>query len=417
MPTPEPAARTHPRQATLAAHCARQPHWHARRTSPSPPPPLAARCTPPATRARHLPLPATRNSTTAKGATGVSPGLLQKQAKRSSLIAKPRPAVQPGQEFSQPKKVKTTSYATFIVKAGEKRLSREDERASGSRDRLPFSMAEAPKTPDAANTPRTTSNEPAAYPELTPRLAATAASDATQHPRTTEGITASYFGRITDLARSAQRANARSGARGRRGADDDETGSVMSDFTELSTKAQAGSLAPTPPLSPESEPPIYLDPVDGQDHERQGGEADPGIHADDLPDEDDSDLSRFIHVSHADATMPTPPKVCLDPRTHPLGREGAQAQTAYGGVPLSEEALAAMDAEDAAAAHDNEEWSVPAAAEDDDNMSDEPRDWEGGESQASKIKNRVKGGAKLISGRIRRDPERMQDGKELLAES
>jgi hypothetical protein len=125
----------------------------------------------------------------------------------------------------------------------------------------------------------------------------------------------------------------------------------------------------------------------------------------------DADASPFWNQEHDSAEMPSPPQINLAPRTHPLGGEGA----AHGGVLLSEEVQAEMDEERAegtrAPAYNEAEEFV--LDEEDDYSSDEARE----DGKVKKLVKRVKGGAKVIGGRIKRDKESVEKGKDMISEA
>lgn len=180
--------------------------------------------------------------------------------------------------------------------------------------------------------------------------------------------------------------------------DDDDTRSTTSratDITEFSTTAQAGSVAPSSPGSPM--------PV--EEMERSAG-------TDDTEHEENSDAEAspfWIEQEHGSAPKPAPPEINLAPRTHPLA--GGEAE--HGGVPLREDKQAEMDEERAEGAlgpayNDGVEFKP---GEEDNYSSDEAKEELG---TTKRLAKRVKGGAKVISGRMRSDPERVKEGQDMI---
>ncbi|KAJ7084626.1 hypothetical protein B0H15DRAFT_1023758 [Mycena belliarum] len=184
---------------------------------------------------------------------------------------------------------------------------------------------------------------------------------------------------------------------------DDETASNHTDFTELSTTAQAGSLAPSPTASPVSAAfsNIGLDKTSPATDD-YGEESHPG-QASRRPTADSDGEDR---------SAPSPPKLNLAPRTHPLG----DGDAAHGGILLRESVQAQMDAERAQGVlSPGYEGTGPHAENmqngEDDYSSDEGRDVQ--EGKAKGLVKRLKGEAKVISGKILRNPERVEEGKNL----
>ncbi|KAJ7099041.1 hypothetical protein C8R43DRAFT_1048684 [Mycena crocata] len=112
--------------------------------------------------------------------------------------------------------------------------------------------------------------------------------------------------------------------------------------------------------------------------------------------------------------MPPPPQINLAARTHPLA--GGEAE--HRGVLLREEEQAKLDQERAegarSPAYDDAEPSDSIKTHSEDEYSsDEER-----ETRKSKgLVKRLKGEAKVISGKIRRDEGRVHEGKEMMASS
>ncbi|KAF7300319.1 hypothetical protein HMN09_00915200 [Mycena chlorophos] len=184
--------------------------------------------------------------------------------------------------------------------------------------------------------------------------------------------------------------------------DRDETGSST---TNLSNRAQAGSVAPSPPYSPMEET-----PADGDGDAEGEGQGE----------------ERFFRDGHMDNdTFAPPPEIHLQPRKHPLGREGAHMRDIPGAdgtgqvqtVPLSAAALAELDRE-VEAELDGDAGSGERVREfmheEDDYSSDENLDPD--ESKIKRVGRKVKGGMKVVEGKIARDEETVDEGKEILAQ-
>ncbi|KAF7362749.1 hypothetical protein MVEN_00624400 [Mycena venus] len=187
--------------------------------------------------------------------------------------------------------------------------------------------------------------------------------------------------------------------------DDDETGSTTTDITEVSTKAQAGSVAPSSPGSPTSSTEGEMDvDKDEDDIERSAGV---GV-GDDIQETPDADSSPFLNQDHGSATKPPPPAINLAPRTHPLA--GGEAE--HGGVPLSEDKQAEMDDERADGELGPAYNSAEAFKDEDSYSSDEAKE----DGTGKRLMKRVKGGAKVVSGRIRGDRERVKEGQDMMGE-
>ncbi|KAJ7034206.1 hypothetical protein C8F04DRAFT_1102649 [Mycena alexandri] len=195
--------------------------------------------------------------------------------------------------------------------------------------------------------------------------------------------------------------------------DEDDTGSTTTDLTELSTTAQAGSVAPSSPPSPAPSTELELESSGvGENDNSEDRE------------KSDADASPFLHDDHSSAKKPSPPQINLAPRTHPLA--GGEAE--HGGFLLREERQAELDDERAQGtrepAYDDAPEFKPNFEEDrysSDEASDEAN---GGKMKKLKkritrrtitlIVRRVKGEAKLLSGRIRRDEEKVEEGKRMI---
>ncbi|KAF7325156.1 hypothetical protein MKEN_00559500 [Mycena kentingensis (nom. inval.)] len=165
--------------------------------------------------------------------------------------------------------------------------------------------------------------------------------------------------------------------------DRDETGSTV---TNLSTRAEAGSLAPTPPFSPMDE------------------------------------SGPFFNAKHDDAPMGEPPEIQLEPRRYPLGRDGAEAILApgasgdapmgggVGAVPLSAAALEQLDRE-AAEDGDREprdemrEWMEEDAYSSDENAP-------GADTKAKRVKAKMK----VLGGKVTANPGLVEEGKKALGQ-
>ncbi|KAJ7749710.1 hypothetical protein B0H16DRAFT_1691820 [Mycena metata] len=187
--------------------------------------------------------------------------------------------------------------------------------------------------------------------------------------------------------------------------EEDETRSTTTDSTELSTRAQAGSeapsSAPSPAPSTEVEPELTSsgvgadDPSDDRDREKS-----------------DADASPFLHDDHSSAKKPSPPQINLAPRTHPLA--GGEAQ--HGGFLLREERQAELDDERAQGTREPAYDDAPEFKpnfEQDTYSSDEASDEANG-GKMKKLKKRIKGEAKVLSGRIRRDEDKVEEGKKMI---
>ncbi|KAJ6580060.1 hypothetical protein DFH09DRAFT_1310013 [Mycena vulgaris] len=191
---------------------------------------------------------------------------------------------------------------------------------------------------------------------------------------------------------------------------DDETASTTTDLTELSTTAQAGSLAPSGAASPASAFSVDDQPTDepkSNVDEESAGAKEPGV------DPSPADSSPFLHEDHASARIPSPARINLAPRTHPLADGDAQ----HGGFLLRESVQAKLDEERAegvrSPAYNDAGPSAPfTTRSEDEYSSDEARE----DAQGGKVKRlvkRLRGEAKVISGQIRRDPERREEGKNM----
>ncbi|KAJ7463937.1 hypothetical protein FB451DRAFT_1370377 [Mycena latifolia] len=282
-------------------------------------------------------------------------------------------------------------------------------------------MSAPTETPGPAE-PDTPLQHPGTEPEATPRIP-DAPTPSTSAPQTRyptvgqvsewvpEGV-ANYFGGKsgdTDVtsANGAER--------------DDETASTGTDLTELSTAAQAGSLAPSGPASPRSSASaLSVDADDGELEKRELDERSPrtrdyGEEPADAEAEADAKRSPFLDEPHADASMPTPPQLNLAPRTHPLAAGDAQ----HGGVLLREDVQAQMDAERAegtlSPAYDGVGPHAESATREEDDYSSDEGGAEQGEGGVKRLVRKVKGEAKVLSGQIRRDPERVEEGKKMKA--
>ncbi|CAK5266705.1 unnamed protein product [Mycena citricolor] len=160
--------------------------------------------------------------------------------------------------------------------------------------------------------------------------------------------------------------------------DRDETSSVVSCSTELSTRAEAGSdhapdsIAGSPPHTWQSPPGTPME----------------------------TDRDSFVPLdSYEGAPLGVPPQINLEPRTHPLA--GGEAQ--HGGVLLNEESQAKLDEDRAEGRAAGPAYNdVAVDAEEDDYSSDEQV---GQLSTVKRVKRKVK--SKLI-GLNGRDDEEMQ---------
>ncbi|KAJ7048200.1 hypothetical protein C8F01DRAFT_1193747 [Mycena amicta] len=164
--------------------------------------------------------------------------------------------------------------------------------------------------------------------------------------------------------------------------DRDETGSST---TNLSNRAQAGSVAPSPPFSPMEEEP----------------------HSD-----SDADADANSSTQAADAQPFTaPPEIHLQPRKHALGRDGSEMPRsalgsssgitqALGTTPLSAAALAELDREvDEEYAQEDAETRAVAEQEEDQYSSDEMQD-DDADSKVKRAARRVKKEIKVVGGKI-----------------
>ncbi|KAJ7734363.1 hypothetical protein DFH07DRAFT_844906 [Mycena maculata] len=245
--------------------------------------------------------------------------------------------------------------------------------------------------PESRETP---AEERRAQPDQTPRISDTntgvgsgagyLAKASAYVPQSVTG----YFGKSTDAPPDTPGSAAAE--------PDDETSSTTTDLTELSTKAQAGSLAPSRPGSP-----ISTVSADDPTEENHG------------EDVDAENARPWIEDDYATTTMPPEPKIHLEPRMYPLAVDSAT----HGGILLCEDTQAQMDIERAGGilspAHEGTE--VLASNDEDDYSSDDGKE----DAQGGKVKRlarRVKGGAKVVSGKIRRDPERVEQGKDMMGE-
>ncbi|KAJ6592529.1 hypothetical protein B0H19DRAFT_1365001 [Mycena capillaripes] len=179
--------------------------------------------------------------------------------------------------------------------------------------------------------------------------------------------------------------------------DDDETASTTTDRTEFSTTAQAGSSVPSSPGSPATPTEDEIEKsaaAGGEAHDGHGG-----------AEQSDADASPFWNQDHASAKKGEPPTLNLAPRTHPLAGEGAE----HGGVPLCEDAQAEMDDERA----DGTRGPAYGGAvdEEDSYSSDEAME----DGKVKRLVKRVKGGAKVIGGRMRGDKEKVKEGQDMIA--
>ncbi|KAJ7155317.1 hypothetical protein C8R46DRAFT_1356517 [Mycena filopes] len=219
------------------------------------------------------------------------------------------------------------------------------------------------------------------------------------------------------------------------GADDeDETRSTTTDLTELSTIAQAGS--DTSSSSPPSPAPTDPTPAEapqnmessaagvGVDDDRAEPHNDEETeHEEGEREKADAEASPFLHEEHAEAKPGVAPKINLAPRTHPL----AGGDAMHGGELLREERQAEMDEEraegvrapaydDAAKTPKGEQEDGEGEGQGDSYSSDEARDEVNGGKMKS-LRKRVRGQAKVISGKIRRDPARVEEGRGLINEA
>ncbi|KAJ7800190.1 hypothetical protein B0H14DRAFT_2834543 [Mycena olivaceomarginata] len=239
-----------------------------------------------------------------------------------------------------------------------------------------------------ASTPRLSNTTSAATSDDGPGGAQSRAKGGRASPLTSSG----YFGKLTQPA--LRRLN-------NAAPDDDDdarsTTSRATDITEFSTTAQAGSVAPSSPGSPM--------PV--EEMERSAG-------TDDTEHEEssDADASPFwIEQEHGSAPKPAPPEINLAPRTHPLA--GGEAE--HGGVPLREDKQAEMDEERAEGAlGPTYNDAVAFNPSEEDNYSPDEAKEELGTTK--RLAKRVKGGAKVISGRMRNDPERVKEGQDMIGQ-
>ncbi|KAJ7669132.1 hypothetical protein B0H17DRAFT_1086771 [Mycena rosella] len=166
---------------------------------------------------------------------------------------------------------------------------------------------------------------------------------------------------------------------------DDDTASTTTDLTELSTTAQAGSLAPSGSASPASQ--LSFDEVESKGDMDETSARTEDYGEDTGPQK--SDLSPFMHEDHSSAQIPPPPHLNLAPRTHPL----ADGEAQHGGVPLRESVQAKLDEERAegvrSPAYDGAGPSTEFKAnEEDDYSSDEGRDAQ--EGKAKRLVKRLK---------------------------
>ncbi|KAJ7511461.1 hypothetical protein B0H11DRAFT_1955187 [Mycena galericulata] len=195
---------------------------------------------------------------------------------------------------------------------------------------------------------------------------------------------------------------------------DDETMSTTTDLTELSTRAQAGSDVPSGPASPASTASFNDLPTEGEAHSPDASRDASETEAD--TEQEKKNTSPWLEQDYASAAKPSPPEINLEPRTHPL----AAGDASHGGVLLCEDAQVQLDQERAegtlSPAYDNADGAAARATdEEDDYSSDEGKeDAQGG--KAKRLARRVKGGAKVISGKIWRDPERVEEGKDLISQ-
>ncbi|KAJ7113778.1 hypothetical protein C8R44DRAFT_881366 [Mycena epipterygia] len=265
-------------------------------------------------------------------------------------------------------------------------------------------MQEAIHSPDSATTPQ---NDLPAQLESTPRIPSASSggteggSDQTgYHAKAEEhvpqGVT-SYFKTIKD---------AESGSPSRRSSraepeHDDETASTTTDLTELSTAAQAGSLAPSEISSPTSS------------HDELEASSDIASPRDN--DDAESNASPFMHDDYASARMPSPPQINLAARMQPLA--GGEAE--HGGVRLCEDEQAKLDDERAEGVRSPAYNDTGPSARftphtEDEYSSDEAKEDVEPGGTTKKLVKRLKGEAKVISGRMKRDPDRVEKGKAMM---
>ncbi|KAJ7016549.1 hypothetical protein C8F04DRAFT_1406882 [Mycena alexandri] len=210
-----------------------------------------------------------------------------------------------------------------------------------------------------------------------------------------QGITTSFFKKPPSAENPAIRHSSTAAD------DEDDTGSTTTDLTELSTTAQAGSAVPSSPpsLAPSTELELESSGVGENDNSEDR-------------EKSDADASPFLHDDHSSAKKPSPPQINLAPRTHPLA--GGEAE--HGGFLLREERQAELDDERAQGTREPAYDDAPEFKpnfEEDRYSSDEASDEANG-GKMKKLKKRIKGEAKLLSGRIRRDEEKVEEGKRMI---
>ncbi|KAF7291401.1 hypothetical protein MIND_01284700 [Mycena indigotica] len=180
--------------------------------------------------------------------------------------------------------------------------------------------------------------------------------------------------------------------------DRDETASTT---TNVSNRAVAGSVAPSPPYSPMEESPSTS---------AQTADA----HRTPKPNVPDM----FHDTSHADAEIAAPPQIHLEPRTHPLGRDGAQVEVggvstltaARETVPLSEAALRELDREvEEEGSEDGEDERLREYLE-----GEAAGNRDGGEP-GNRVTRKIKGGVKVLAGKMKNDEDVEKQGKTLLS--
>ncbi|KAK7057987.1 hypothetical protein R3P38DRAFT_2843947 [Favolaschia claudopus] len=164
--------------------------------------------------------------------------------------------------------------------------------------------------------------------------------------------------------------------------DDDDARSVKTDITDVSVIAQAGTSAPgSPAFSADGDMDVEMD--DDGDNAQEA-----------------SDASQFWDQDHDSATIPDPPSVHIEPRTHPLSR----GDSTEGGVPSFEDSEEEMDEDRADAELE--------AMDDRGDFSDD--DAEGAKKPFMK---RVKGRAKIVGGKVTGNSERVNEGEEILGKA
>ncbi|KAJ6626701.1 hypothetical protein B0H10DRAFT_1998172 [Mycena sp. CBHHK59/15] len=176
--------------------------------------------------------------------------------------------------------------------------------------------------------------------------------------------------------------------------------STDSGVTNLSTQAQAGSLVSSGSASP------ALTPSTSDSSESEFSQSDSR-----------SDLGPFRVDAYDGAELSTPPQLKLEPRTYPL----AAGSATHGGVALCEEEQRKLDTERAEGVRSPAYDQIPATPHSEvntneyaDNLDDSNPDESGLKKAGRCVMAHLHGEAKVLSGRMMRDSDKVEEGKKIM---